>query len=33
VTVPTDGFRRFDLVGAAVCLIGVGVIMHAPRGA
>jgi small multidrug resistance family-3 protein len=30
-----DGFRpdRFDLVGAAVCLIGVGVIMYAPRGA
>jgi small multidrug resistance family-3 protein len=28
-----DGFRpdRFDLIGAAVCLIGVGVIMFAPR--
>jgi len=28
-----DGFRpdRFDLAGAAVCLIGVGVIMYAPR--
>lgn len=28
-----DGFRpdRFDLVGAAVCLVGVGVIMYAPR--
>ncbi len=29
-----DGFRpdRYDLAGAAVCLIGVGVIMYAPRG-
>ena len=28
-----DGFRpdRYDLIGAAVCLIGVGVIMFAPR--
>ena len=28
-----DGFRpdRFDIVGALVCLIGVGVIMYAPR--
>ena len=28
-----DGFRpdRFDAVGAAVCLIGVAVIMYAPR--
>ena len=28
-----DGFRpdRFDLTGAAVCLIGVAVIMYAPR--
>jgi small multidrug resistance family-3 protein len=28
-----DGFRpdRFDLIGAAVCLVGVGVIMFAPR--
>ena len=30
-----DGFRpdRYDLVGAAVCLVGVAVIMYAPRGA
>ena len=29
-----DGFRpdRWDIVGAAVCLAGVGVIMYAPRG-
>ena len=29
-----DGFRpdRFDVLGAAICLIGVGVIMYAPRG-
>jgi small multidrug resistance family-3 protein len=29
-----DGFRpdRFDLAGAAVCLVGVTVIMYAPRG-
>ena len=29
-----DGFRpdRWDLAGAAVCLIGVGLIMYAPRG-
>lgn len=28
-----DGFRpdRFDLVGAAVCLVGVALIMYAPR--
>ncbi len=28
-----DGFRpdRFDLAGAGVCLIGVGLIMYAPR--
>jgi small multidrug resistance family-3 protein len=28
-----DGFRpdRYDLVGAAICLIGVAVIMYAPR--
>ena len=28
-----DGFRpdRFDVGGAAVCLVGVGVIMYAPR--
>jgi len=30
-----DGFRpdRYDVIGAAVCLVGVGVIMYAPRGA
>lgn len=30
-----DGFRpdRFDVVGAAICLIGITVIMYAPRGA
>jgi small multidrug resistance family-3 protein len=29
-----DGFRpdRWDIIGAAVCLAGVGVIMYAPRG-
>ncbi|MFS1305381.1 YnfA family protein [Streptosporangium longisporum] len=29
-----DGFRpdRWDVIGAAVCLIGVAVIMYAPRG-
>ena len=28
-----DGFRpdHYDMIGAAVCLIGVGVIIHAPR--
>jgi small multidrug resistance family-3 protein len=28
-----DGFRpdRYDLVGAAVCLVGVAIIMYAPR--
>jgi small multidrug resistance family-3 protein len=28
-----DGYRpdTFDLVGAAICLVGVGVIMYAPR--
>ena len=28
-----DGFRpdRFDLAGAAICLVGVGLIMYAPR--
>ena len=28
-----DGFRpdRYDLAGAAICLVGVGVIMYAPR--
>src|SRR3954449_193044 len=31
--VVADGFRpdRFDLIGAAVCLVGVAVIMFAPR--
>jgi small multidrug resistance family-3 protein len=31
--VVADGFRpdRFDVLGAAVCLIGVAVIMYAPR--
>ena len=30
-----DGFRpdRFDYLGAAICLVGVAVIMWAPRGA
>ncbi len=30
-----DGFRpdRFDLIGAAICLVGVGVLMYAPRSA
>jgi small multidrug resistance family-3 protein len=29
-----DGYRpdRFDLIGAAICLVGMGVIMYAPRG-
>jgi small multidrug resistance family-3 protein len=29
-----DGYRpdRFDVVGAVICLLGVGVIMYAPRG-
>jgi small multidrug resistance family-3 protein len=29
-----DGFRpdRWDLIGAALCLVGVAVIMYAPRG-
>ncbi len=29
-----DGYRpdRFDLAGAALCLLGVAVIMYAPRG-
>lgn len=28
-----DGFRpnRYDIVGAAICLVGVGIIMYAPR--
>ncbi len=31
--VALDGFRpdRFDIVGAAICLVGVTVIMYAPR--
>ena len=31
--VALDGFRpdRYDLAGAALCLVGVGVIMYAPR--
>ncbi|MGW5316652.1 YnfA family protein [Nocardia thailandica] len=30
-----DGFRpdRWDVIGAAICLVGVTVIMYAPRGA
>lgn len=30
-----DGFKpdRWDVIGAAICLVGVGVIMYAPRGA
>jgi small multidrug resistance family-3 protein len=30
-----DGFRRdrYDIAGAVVCLLGVAVIMYAPRGA
>ncbi|WP_028934125.1 YnfA family protein [Pseudonocardia spinosispora] len=29
-----DGYRpdRYDVVGAAVCLVGVAIIMYAPRG-
>ena len=29
-----DGFRpdRYDLAGAAICLVGVAMIMYAPRG-
>ncbi|NED97835.1 YnfA family protein [Phytoactinopolyspora alkaliphila] len=29
-----DGFRpdRFDVIGALVCLLGVAIIMYAPRG-
>ncbi|KPM56859.1 hypothetical protein CcI49_36895 [Frankia sp. CcI49] len=29
-----DGYRpdRFDLAGAAVCLVGMAIIMYAPRG-
>jgi small multidrug resistance family-3 protein len=31
--VVADGFRpdRFDVIGATICLVGVGVIMYAPR--
>lgn len=31
--VAVDGFRpdRFDLIGALICLVGVAVIMYAPR--
>ena len=30
-----DGFRpdRFDIIGAVICLVGVAVIMYAPRSA
>ena len=30
-----DGYRpdRFDVLGAAICLVGVAVLMYAPRGA
>jgi small multidrug resistance family-3 protein len=30
-----DGYRpdRWDIIGAIICLIGVGVIMYSPRGA
>lgn len=33
--VVADGFRpdRYDLIGAAVCLLGVAIVMYAPRGA
>lgn len=33
--VVVDGYRpdRFDIIGAAICLVGVAVIMYAPRGA
>lgn len=29
-----DGYRpdRFDMIGALICLAGMGVIMYAPRG-
>jgi small multidrug resistance family-3 protein len=29
-----DGYRpdRFDVTGAVICLVGVGIIMYAPRG-
>ena len=30
-----DGFKpdRYDVIGALICLVGVGVIMYAPRAA
>ena len=33
--VAVDGFRpdRYDLAGATICLLGVALIMYAPRGA
>lgn len=33
--VVADGFRpdRYDLLGAAVCLLGTAIIMYSPRGA
>ena len=33
--VVADGFHpdRYDVIGAAVCLVGVAIIMYAPRGA
>ncbi|MCQ4083307.1 YnfA family protein [Streptomyces sp. RB6PN25] len=33
--VVADGYRpdRFDIIGAVICLVGVAVIMYAPRGA
>ncbi|MDA8371111.1 MAG: YnfA family protein [Nocardiopsaceae bacterium] len=29
-----DGFRpdRYDVIGAAICLVGVSIVMYAPRG-
>jgi small multidrug resistance family-3 protein len=32
--VVADGYRpdRFDITGALVCVVGVGIIMYAPRG-
>ncbi|WP_134322564.1 YnfA family protein [Cumulibacter soli] len=29
-----DGFKpdRYDVIGAIICLVGVGIIMYAPRG-
>jgi len=33
--VVADGFRpdRYDVIGASVCVVGVAIIMYAPRGA